>query len=71
MGMSGTFSRIMDKLGKLNIDIFYQNVRGLRTRLLDLYTSVSSSSYDIIILTETWLNSNINNGEILDDRYVV
>jgi hypothetical protein len=37
-------------------DIYYQNIRDLRTKQLELYENVCSMDYNIICLTETWLN---------------
>lgn len=51
--------------------IFYQNVRGLRTRVNDVYLSSVQSEYDIIALTETWLHPAINSGELFDETYNV
>lgn len=51
--------------------IYYQNVRGTRTKTDTLYTNILTEDYDIIVLTETWLNSDIHNGEIFDNRYDV
>lgn len=53
------------------LDIYYQNVRGMRTKTEDIFKNVLLTSYDIIAFTETWLNPNISNGEFLDPRYVV
>ncbi|KAG5897261.1 hypothetical protein JTB14_013162 [Gonioctena quinquepunctata] len=54
-----------DKLERpKNSSIYYQNVRGLRTKLWELEQSVSSCDYDVIVLTETWLNNDIGNGEL-------
>ena len=48
-----------------NLKIYYQNVRGIRTKLFDLRCSVPMFlSYDIIILTETWLSPDITDGEL-------
>lgn len=46
--------------------MYYQNVRGLRTKLSDLRCSVASSAVtlDFIILFETWLNSGITDAEL-------
>lgn len=38
------------------ISIYYHNVRGLRTKIDHVYTSVCDSEQDVVILTETWLN---------------
>lgn len=52
-------------------NIYYQNVRGLRTKCSDLQQSILRNSYDVIILTETWLHDGIFDGELSDDRYDV
>lgn len=54
-----------------NLTIYYQNCRGIRTKLQALFLNVLSSSYDIIILTETWLIPDVDSGEFIDARYVV
>ncbi|KAL4713367.1 hypothetical protein ACJJTC_016835 [Scirpophaga incertulas] len=53
------------------INIYYQNVRGLRTKVTDFYRSVCLHNYEIVCLTETWLLDTIKNSELFDDRYVV
>lgn len=57
----------MDKI----ITIFYQNCRGLRTKLHTAYMNVLLFDYDIIILTETWLHGEISDREFIDERYQV
>ncbi|CAH2109299.1 unnamed protein product [Euphydryas editha] len=57
------------KLDSLNV--YYQNVRGLRTKTHLFYCNLMNSCYDIIILTETWLNSGVSSLELFNDRYVV
>lgn len=54
-----------------NITIYYQNCRGTRTKLQTLYMNILSNSYDVIVLTETWLTSDIRDSEFIDERYVV
>lgn len=54
-----------------NITIVYQNVRGLRTKLKQFYTSLASSGADIICVTESWLNSSIADGEVVDNTYSI
>lgn len=51
--------------------MYYQNCRGLRTQTKDFYENVACNSYDIIVITETWLKDNINDRELFDKRYVV
>jgi len=40
------------------IDIFYQNVRGLRTKSTILLNSLTTQDSDIFLLTETWLTAD-------------
>jgi hypothetical protein len=48
-----------------NLNIFYQNVRGLRTKFIPLKTIfLTFGNYDIIILTGTWLSPAISNSEL-------
>lgn len=54
-----------------NLSIYYQNVRGLRTKTTDVFRKGCLSSYSIIICTETWLVDSVSNSELLDDRYLV
>lgn len=53
------------------VEVFYQNVRGLRTKTNNFFVSVLETLYPVIVLTETWLNESIYNGELFDDNYVV
>jgi len=43
----------------LIINIFYQNVRGVLTKIACLSNVLLNVSYDIIYLSETWLNNNV------------
>lgn len=53
------------------MNIYYQNVRGLRTKTNDFYVNSCSEMYDVVSLTETWLNESINSMEIFSDLYMV
>lgn len=47
------------------LNLFYQNVRGLRTKLTNLKSIIPLfHSYDVIILTETWLHPDILSSEL-------
>jgi len=49
----------------LNLKIFYQNVRGFNTKLVNLRCFFPMSYlYDVIILTETWLSPDISDSEL-------
>lgn len=51
------------------LSIYYQNVRGLRTKCDDFYISALNHDYDVIVLVETWLNATVYDHEYLDNRY--
>lgn len=53
------------------LNIYYQNSRGLRTKTHIFYRNLCISNYDIIVLTETWLNNSVSNHELFDNRYNV
>lgn len=53
-----------------NVKIYYQNVRGLRTKT-NIKSTISLSQYEIICFTEHWLNENHNSGEYFDESYFV
>lgn len=56
---------------KESISVCYQNVRGLRTKCRDFLLSVAISDYDIICVSESGLNENFNDGELVDSSYSV
>lgn len=51
------------------ITIYYQNVRGLNTKTVDFFNAVSVSDFDVIAITETWLDCHISNRELFFDTY--
>ena len=53
-----------------DIHIYYQNVRGLRTKCKELYLSTSASNFDVIALTETWLNPSFNDNELFHTNFL-
>lgn len=53
------------------LDIYYQNVCGMRTKTDDIYKNILLTNYDIIAFTESWLNTNVINGEFIDPRYMI
>lgn len=54
-----------------NLKIYYQNVRGLRTKAEEFYIAILSQNYDLILVTETWLNETVFDRELFDQRYNV
>lgn len=53
------------------LNIYFQNVRGLRTKTYACFQNIRANNYDVIVLVETWLCDSIFNNEICDDRYDV
>ncbi|XP_055623637.1 uncharacterized protein LOC129767048 [Toxorhynchites rutilus septentrionalis] len=49
----------------------YQNVRGLRMKIDDLFLTAVDSNYDVIVLTETWLDERINSTHMFGSVYTV
>ena len=44
--------------------VYYQNVRGLRTKLTEFSRKVALNDFSIILLTETWLTSDFSDAEL-------
>lgn len=49
----------------------YQNVRGLRTKIGDVYLYSASSEHDIILLSESWLTPDIASSEVFCNLFKV
>jgi hypothetical protein len=52
-----------------NLSIYFQNVNRARQKTNELYFSVCSSDFDIIILLETNFNDDFFNEELFDNRF--
>jgi hypothetical protein len=55
----------------VNINLYYQNCRGLRSKTNDFKLNVACNFYDIICISETWLMDSVFDGQLFDDRYIV
>lgn len=51
--------------------MLYQNVRGLNSKLKDIYLNSIDCGYGVICLSETWLKSSVNNSEVFYNDYQV
>lgn len=51
--------------------LYYQNVRGLRSKLHEFRTATAATDFDCIVLTETWLNNDFAPSEIFSANYCV
>ena len=54
-----------------NLSLYYQNVRGLRTKCSEFYLSSSTCNFDVIALSETWLNSSFYDSELFHSDFTV
>ncbi|KAL4714164.1 hypothetical protein ACJJTC_008518 [Scirpophaga incertulas] len=51
--------------------IYYQYIRGLRTKLDEFYAGVTSSEADLFAITETGCNKSIHDAEIVPPGYTI
>lgn len=56
---------------KQTLKVFYQNVRGLRTKLGKFFIASALGTYDIICISEFWLHPAIADGEVVDNTYSI
>ena len=54
-----------------DLRIYYKNIKGLRTKTKSFYSAVLTCEYDIIAITETWLNDSILHSELISHVYSV
>lgn len=55
----------------MSLSFYYQNVRGLRTKTHTVNLNLPGCDYDVICLTETWLNDSFTDAEISNDDYLL
>ena len=54
----------------MDLSVYFQNTRGLRSKLVDFRVCTEASNYDIICINESWLHSGIYDTELFDlDKY--
>ncbi|XP_062716443.1 uncharacterized protein LOC134291954 [Aedes albopictus] len=54
-----------------NLHVFYQNVGGMNGTVNEYLLASADHSYDIIALTETWLNDRTASSQVFDNEYTV
>lgn len=54
-----------------SMNLYYQNVRGLRTKSKAFYLATAAHDFDIIALTESWLTPAQLTSEYFDSDYIV
>ena len=47
-----------------HVSVYYQNCRGLRTKLVCFYFSVCDCYWDFAFFSETWLSDDVSDGEL-------
>ena len=55
----------------MKVSVFYANTRSIVNKIAKLQMKIASSVFDIIVLTETDLDSPIKDAEILGREYCV
>lgn len=55
----------------MNYHILFIFCKQLKTKTYDFKLRILENNYDVIAITESWLNENIFSSEIFDDRYTV
>jgi hypothetical protein len=55
----------------IDLAVFYTNARSIVNKVNKLDLEIANGSYDIIVLTETHLDSSIGDAEIFPDNYTV
>lgn len=51
--------------------IYYQNVRGLKSKVNEFYNNILTTEFDIISITETWLDESVYSSEFFSDEWSV
>lgn len=54
-----------------SLHIYYQNVRGIRTKSKNFYLQTLATNGDVITLTETWLNNSHKSEEYFGNDFIV
>jgi hypothetical protein len=60
-----------NKQSRSSFNIFYQSVRGLRTKQFEFYDNVSSTDYNRICLSEAWLNEFYFDLNLFRNCYII
>ena len=53
------------------LKIYYQNARGIKTKLKNFYNNSHTNDYNILCITETWLNDKIDYSKILNNNHSI
>ena len=53
-----------------SFSIYYQNARSIRSHINDIYSCLTSAEFQIVCITESWLDSSISNSEFIPPNHV-
>jgi hypothetical protein len=54
-----------------NLNIYYQNMCGLRTKIFNFSSNIILFQYDVFVLTETWLSDEISIAEFFPSNFLI
>lgn len=71
--ISDTSSVLLSPTPRYNMRLYYQNVRGLNSKMQQVFNFMCSQQrqLDFFALTETWLDGSVSDGELFPDTYNV
>lgn len=52
-----------------NIFVYYQNTRSIKNCTADIFNNLTHFEFDIVALTETWLDSTVSDAEVCPDSF--
>lgn len=55
----------------VKLSVYYQNERGLKSKIDEFFLACSELEFDIIILIETWLDDSVTFVQLFGDEYHV
>lgn len=67
-GYHGKFKKLK-RHPKKSLQVYYQNMGGMRSKLSSVYLLLQQSIYDIIVLSETWLSGDVLDTEVCPAEY--
>ena len=53
----------------MNLNFYYLNVRGLNSKLTDIYLNIIASNYNCLFLTETWLKPHLSSNLFIPNNF--
>lgn len=52
-----------------HLNAYYQNCGGIRSKLANIRLNLAQSDYDIVLLTETWLQAGVFDSEVVPNNF--